>query len=315
MTLASLALVTLLAQAPDAAAAAPAPSTEERLQKALDAAQKAAEAAQKAAEAAQKAAEAAQKATAAPAAPAEEKKEEAKPPSKWSGSAGIGFVYVTGNANSVTFAGNAAAQRKSDRYIFGLRAFGAYGQTTPTGAVAADTVALNAGLGAQFDYRFIPMISMLVGGGLDTDHLKSIEIRGYGELGVGVIWLDRKEEDFQKLFLRTDLTFRIQQENRHRYFPTPGPEDDVFMLAPRVAAQFRYALNKSTAFQQDVELMPNVVGASPGRLLINATSKLSARLLENIALAVSFQVKYDSRPATARVPTDTATMASIEAVF
>jgi hypothetical protein len=80
-----------------------------------------------------------------------------------------------------------------------------------------------------------------------------------------------------------------------------------------VAGSFRYALNKLVIFQQDVEVLPNVLG--PSRVLVNSNSKISAQVVAALSIGVGFQVKYDSRPAEGRVPTDTALTVGIDAAM
>ena len=207
-------VASLLAQSPSAADERAAVAAE----KAADAAKSAAEAAQRSADALQKLVEleAAEKAPPPAAAPAPA----APAPSPWSGGVSLGFTYLAGNSNSVTFAGAANVQRKTQRWIYGAKVFGAYGLTTPADGAAPQTVALNAGINAQIDFRLIERVSILIAGGLDTDHVKSVELRGYGDVGVGIIWVDQKVEDYQKLMLKTDITFRVGSEGRYNYYPT-----------------------------------------------------------------------------------------------
>ena len=115
------------------------------------------------------------------------------------------------------------------------------------------------------------------------------------------------------MFLRTDLGLRYAQESRFQYYPVRLNVDDITLLAPRLALSFRYQFEKNVGFFQEAEVLPNVLGAS--RVIINTTSKLSARLTEAVALGVSFDVRYDSAPAVGKKPTDTALMATLEVGF
>jgi putative salt-induced outer membrane protein YdiY len=344
-------IVTLLAQSPS--------TLDERAvvaaEKAADAAARAADAAQKSAEALQKLAdlEAAEKAGAeAGAKPAEAA---APAPSPWSGGASLGFTWLAGNANSITFTAAGNIQRKSERWIFGAKAFGAYGQTTPNDAkLKPQTVALNGGALAQIDFRLIPMVSIIAAGGVDTDHVKSVELRGYGELGVGIMWVDTKVDDYQKLMLKTDVTFRVGSEGRYNYFPAapacegplPGTKIDVaqpegkdidsngnytidlpscasaeggggsvLQIAPRAALAFRYALNKNIFFTDDFEIMPTVAGASAGRLVLNNTAKLNVRVVANFGISASWGLKFDSKPATGNKELDNAVIGALDLSF
>lgn len=279
------------------------------------AAEKAADAAQLAAESAARAAEAAAKVAGLGAAPVPSVATAPVEPSPWTGSLGIGFISFTGNANSLTFNATAAADRKTEDWIFAVRARGAYGQARPVNRdEPTQTVALAAALQARGDRRFTSLFSGFLLAGVETDHIKSVEVRGFGEAGVGLIWLDTKEGELSKAFLRTDVGARYARENRYQYFPAAGDTvralPGVTLIAPRFGASFRYGLTKDVTFLEEAEVLPNVSGDS--RVLVNNLSKITARLIKSFSLGVSFTVSYDSAPAPARVPTDTALSVLVE---
>src|SRR5512133_142162 len=302
---ASLALLlasSLLAE-PDAAERAAAAA-----EKAAAAAQTAAEAAQKAAEAAVAAIGASQKPApavapaAAPAAPA--------PKPKWTGTLGLGLISLTGNSRSVSFNTTAAAERKSDGWILGLKANAAYGQTRPADGSPTQTVAKAAGALARMDRKFHERYSgyLLVAG--ETDHVASVEVRYTGEAGASITWVDAGGDSGWKTSLRTDLGFRWAQEQRYQYYPTGAARDPVTLYAPRLGLAFKHALNKDVLFTEDAQILPNVVGA--GRVIVNSTAKLTSRLTQSLSFGASFQVNHDSTPAAGKVPTDTILGLTIE---
>lgn len=323
-------------------------------EKAADAAARAADAAQKSAEALQRLAdlEAAEAAGAdAGAKPAEAAKPPAPAPSPWSGGVALGFTYLAGNSNSITFAGNANIQRKSERWIIGAKAFGAFGQTTASSATNPEVVALNAGLTAQVDFRIIEKVSIFVQGGFDTDHVKAIEARGFGEIGVGVLWVDVKAEDYQKVMFKTDVGFRLQAEGRYNYYPTAatpcegnnqafptgadidangnpidlpscaskdGGGGTALIAAPRAALAFKFALTKTIVFTDDFEILPSVIKADPAdpaRVLLNNTAKLSLRVWENLGIGASWALKFDSFPAKGKKELDNAVIGTVDVNF
>ena len=114
----------------------------EAMEKAAASAQRAAEAAQLAAEAAAKSAVAAEKAASTPAAalattaaagsaakPADAPKlPDPSKTSTWTGLVGIGLIALTGNSEAVTFKGTAALERKTESWIYGVKA----GPTAPS---------------------------------------------------------------------------------------------------------------------------------------------------------------------------------------
>lgn len=233
----------------------------------------------------------------------------------WSGTVALGGILLTGNSQTLAFSTNAALERKSADWIWGVKSFAAYGQSTAPGAPSQVT-ALNAGLQLRGDRRLGDQLSLYLLAGVDTDHLKSIESRPFGELGVSYIWFDVKEGDLEKTTLRTDLGFRYGREYRFQYYPTRiGPSQDpafaeVDIVAPRVGAFYRYAFNKEVIFTEDVSALGNVAGQA--RLLFTSTSKISARLTERMSLGVGYVFNDDTLPPKGKVPVDTALTVGLE---
>lgn len=316
----ALALSTVLAQT-DAAAVAPVPADQSAAEKAASAAQKAAEAAQMAAEAALRIADVVAPkpaaAAAGPAAPAEE---------KWKGSVGLGLTFITGNSQTLTLTGNAAADRKWDAWSLGIRLSGAYGLANPdtnTVGTIASTTARRGGGTIRGDRQFgESFAAIFILGGSEFDHMKNIESRSIGEVGAGLTFLNKKEGDLEKLFLRLDLAARAGYETRFQYFPTPASVSPygIIILAPRIAAQFRWAFSKDVRISEEIEFIPFVLAPTAGRLLINNTTKLNARLTESLSLSTSFLLNFDSIPpegagGVKRKETDIALTVGVEAAF
>ena len=303
----------------------PPAATDAASERAAAAAEKAATAAEKAAEASARMAEALERLSqltgqTPPAAtpPAEAKKEEAaKKEDQWKGSAGLGIIALSGNASTLTFNGLGSAERKTEDWIYSLRAQAVYGRSrlpgTETEPERSQVVALGAQLQLRGDRRFTEVVSGYVLAGAETDHIKSVEVRGTGELGAGISWWDEKGEDGRASSLRTDLAFRFMRETRFQYYPTPMDVADVDLGGPHIGLALRYAISKDVIFTQDAEAVPNVLGES--RLLVNTTSKLLARLTESLALGTSFVLQYDSAPAAGKVSTDTALSGTLEMSF
>ncbi len=283
--------------------------------RAAAAAERSAAAAERAAAAAEIAANAAAKVAGVPltTAPAGKAAPAAPSAATWSGTAGLGLISVTGNAKALTFSANATVERKSQEWIFTAKANGAYGTAQPAGSSTSQVNALSAAGQLRADRRFSLLLSIYLLGGLETDHVQSVELRGYGEAGAALIWWDLKEADFSKGFFRTDLGFRYSKESRFQYYPTVQGLPGVTLIAPRFGLAFRYALNKGIIFTEDAEVMPNVTGDS--RVLVNSQSKLSTRLTDGVSLGVGFLVKYDSAPAPSRVSTDTSLIVGLEVAF
>lgn len=285
-----------------------------------DAAARAAAAAEKAALAAEKAAAAAQRiaeAQGAPAAPAADKPADgAEPEEKWAGLIGVSLIALSGNAESITALANAAADRKWAKWMFGVRAGAAYGETRI--ATGSEVSALRGNLSLRGDRNVVTFATIFAQAGVDTDHVKSVELRGYGEVGTGIRFYEKKEGDLEKIYIRADLAFRFQQEERFQYYATPTTPagtalPDATLVAPRIAAVFRYAMSKDIRFTEEVEFLPNVLGQS--RVLVNNTTKLNARLTESLSVSAAFIANFDSSPAAGKKDLDTSLALGVEAAF
>jgi hypothetical protein len=318
MTLTSLVVALALGQAPADAAATDSARAAQAAEKAAVAAQQAAEAAAKATAAAEAASTALVKAVsqlpaagasvagapaAAPAVPGEP---------KWTGTAGLALISLAGNASTLTFNANVAAQRQWESWALGFKGYGTYGQskTDATTLVGSEVVAMAAGGQLRGDRKVTDTVTVFVVGGGDTNHVKSIEFAGYGEAGAGITWVNVKEGELQKTLLRTDLAARYARELLFQYYPTALNLPDRDLLGPRAAVAFRYALNEGVIFTQDVEVIPNILGQA--RYVLNATTKLNSRLTESLSLGLAFQLNHDSVPPAGKLPTDTALTAGVE---
>jgi hypothetical protein len=319
MSLLGLAVAVFLSQSPNPSATPPLESTSS--ERTAAAAERTAIAAEATAAAAGRIAEALAGPKAAPGAPSGETK-----PEHWRGTAGLGLTFLSGNAEALTLTGTVAGDRKWSRWAMALRASGAYGVSNPTANLAdstGQTTARRAGATARGDRSLGAFASLFVLGGFEFDHIKNVEARGFGEAGTGLTFLDEKRGDLERLFLRLDLALRAGYETRLQYFPAVLRVDPygVAILAPRAAATFRWALSRDVRVSEELEFIPFLLRGSAGRLLINNTTKLSARLTESVSLTTALVLNYDSAPPQAPSPapekrsTDVAVTAGIEAAF
>ena len=235
-------------------------------------------------------------------------------PNPWSATMSAGFTWVTGNVITMTVVASGMATRKTDRTIFIVKFFAGYGEKF--GPLPREILVFNAGLTLQLDYRFNKLISLFVGGGIDTDHVKSVEVRGYGDLGVGFTWVDikgdnDKEKDLQKVLVKTDVSLRVQPESRFQYYPTFAQVPDTVLVGPRIAQVLHYAFSSTTYVREEIEFLPNVI--SPTRFLLNSTTKAAVGVVSVLSAAASFGIRYDSNPAPGRVPLDTILTIGLEA--
>lgn len=252
--------------------------------------------------------------------PQAEQKAEAKPEPKvekkveWKGTVGAGLIILTGNSDTTTFTGSAAASRETLGWILSTKVTGAYGETRTADSGARQVTALGAAGQVRLDRKFGDVWTVFVLGGLEADHVASVEYRTISEVGVGAQWIDVKAADWQRVALRTDLGFRYGYEARYQYYGTPlGPQPGVELLAPRLGLAFRYGFYKEVFFTQEAEIFPAVTGAA--RLQVRSVSKLSSRLTKAVTLGVSYAVSFDSRPAAGKERTDTGLTALLEVGF
>lgn len=325
----TLALSALLAQTdatPAAVAVEPVPAVEQTAaDRAADAAQRAAEAAQKAAEAAMRIADS----IAPPPPPPVDALAAKEPPSTtpgWVGNVGLGLQFITGNSQTLTMTGQVAADRKWDVWALGIRANGAYGLSNPDTNVAGNTASTTArrALGSVRGDRSFGsgFASLFVLAGSEFDHMKNIESRTVGEAGTGLTFFNKKDGDLERLFIRLDLALRGGYETRFQYFPTPSTVLDpaIPILAPRAALVFRWAFSKDVRLSEEIEFIPFLLQPTQGRLLINNTTKLNARLTSTLSLSTAVLVNFDSMPPVAtdgatRKTTDVALTVGLEAAF
>jgi hypothetical protein len=343
--LASMLLATLLAApavakpavAKPAAAASPDASQKaaEAAAQAADSAAKAAESASKAADAAAKAADraaaaadhaasavekiaAAERAPAAAVSASSTAPAAAAPPpaaatsteQAWTGSLNLGTIFLTGNSETITFTTALALERKSEDWIWGLKAAGAYGQTRAATTGLDQVTALNGMFMLRGDRRFGPVASAFLKAIVSSDHVASIEVRPVGEVGASIIWFDEKEGTLAKSSLKTDLGFSYGREVRFQYYPTPAHVDSVDLIGPHVGVAYRYAISKDIIFNDDLDLTPNLVGDA--RLIVANNAKLAARLSATLSLGVGFNFVIDTAPAAGKKSVDTATMINLE---
>lgn len=290
--------------------AAEAPAVSTPAAEADDAAQRTAAAAERAAKAletlAEKLAPAEPKAPAPPPPPA-------PAPSAWEGSVGFSLISLTGNAETLTLSTTGAASRQWGAWKLALKANGAYGQTRPADGAQAEVVALNAGAQVRGERKLTSIASAFLLAGADTDHVKSVEYRAYGEGGAAIVWVERKAGDDTLLSLRTDLGLRYANESRFQYFPTPAPLPDVTLVAPKLGLGFRYMLNQHVVLVEEAEVMTNVMGDP--RVVVNSLTRINARLTESLSLSAGFQLSHDSLPAAGKKPTDTILSLGAELAF
>lgn len=229
----------------------------------------------------------------------------------WTGSVGANLISLSGNSSTLTGSVNATAERKTEDWIYSGKASGTYGHSQAAASEETEVTALNALVQFRGDRRFSPLLSAYLLAGGETDHVKSVEFRGYGEGGMGLIWIEHMEAaGFERAFLRTDLAVRGGQEYRFQYYPSALDLADIPIAAPRFGLTFRYAINDGVRFIEEAEVLPNLIGNRS--VFVSSTTKLTARVAGPFSIGVGFKVDFNSEPAPGKQPTDTALTVGVE---
>jgi len=235
-------------------------------------------------------------------------------PAEWKGTVGAGLIVLTGNSDTTTFTGSAAASRETLGWILSAKAAGAYGENRPSGGGPVSTTAYAGAFQLRLDRKLGEVWTVYALGGLEFDHVAAVEYRTLAELGGSAQWLDVKEGDWQKVALRTDLGLRYGYEARRAYYGAPtGPLPGAELIAPRLGLAFRWGFSKEVFFTEEAEVLPTL--SDSGRVLVKSVSKLSSQLASAITLGVGYTVAHDSRPAAGKEKTDTALTALLEVGF
>ncbi len=244
--------------------------------------------------------------------------EDPKPP-EWKGTVGVGLIVQTGNTDATTFAGSATASRETFGWILSAKADGSYGENRKLTEDTGGITSYKGTLQLRLDRKFGETWTVFVIGGVETDHVASIEYRTVTEAGASAQWLDVKEADWQRLALRTDLGLRYGYEARYQYYGAlpagqasaalPGVE----LIAPRLGLSFRYGFSKEVFVTEEAEVMAGLEGAT--RWLAKSVTKLSSRLTQSMTLGVAYQVTSDSAPAPGKEKVDTGLTALLEVGF
>jgi len=235
-------------------------------------------------------------------------------PVEWKGTAGAGLIVLRGNSDTTTFTGTVTTSRETYGWILSAKAAAAYGENQAAGASVSEIAAYSAAVQIRLGRKFGDVWTVFVIGGVETDHVASIEYRTAAELGAGAQLVELKEGDLLKVGLRTDLGLRYGYEARYQYYGTPlGPQPGVELIAPRLGVAFRYGFSKEVFLTEEAEAMTELSGET--RWLAKSVTKLSSRLTRSLSFGASYTVAYDSTPAAGKETTDMALTALLEVGF
>lgn len=226
------------------------------------------------------------------------------------GTVALGASVLKGNSDITTFTFASALTWKTPDWIYGFKASGAYGRSTDPNTGVESTNALNGAVSLRGARRLSQVVAIYLEGGVDADHLKSIEWRPTGELGASLQFVDRTEGDFQTESLRVDLGFRGGYEYRFQYYPTAVNLPDQAIAAPKAGAALRYAFSRAIIFGDELSILVNIPDGP--RLLLNNVAKLSTQLYGTVSFAVSYAIAEDSSPPPGKKQLDTTLTLALE---
>ncbi len=230
--------------------------------------------------------------------------------SSTTGTVSLGGMLLTGNSQSASLAFGSTLTRKTPDWIYGFKASAAYGRSTDPATGVESTSALNGSASLRGARRLNPVLAIYVEGIVDSDHLKSIEWRPQGEVGLSLQLIDRKDGDFQTESLRVDLGGRGGYEYRFQYYPTPVNLPDVTIAAPNAGVAARYAFTRDTVIGDELTALLNIPDGP--RLLLGNVVKLSTRLHSSLTFAVSYGIAEDTSPPPGKKQLDTTLTVALE---
>lgn len=210
------------------------------------------------------------------------------PKSNWESSAGLNFALTSGNADTLLIGGNFSTAYKKDKNEFLATADLAYGEATTTEVVGGaliekDNTTVN-NYGGALQYNRLLSERAYLGARVDgrSDEIADLDYRFTATANAGYYFIKQK-----------DLT--LQGEVGPGYVWERLGLDDSSYLTVRFGEKFKWNINDRARIFQDVEFMPEA--ADWGNYIIQGQIGLEADIIKNLALRVTLQDTYRSRPA------------------
>lgn len=196
----------------------------------------------------------------------------------------LGFVDASGNSNVTSFNLGEKFSWKLDRLTLGQTAKALYGEAEgKTTAEAYDA-------GVRGDYPLGKTLGVFVLGTFQRNPFAGIAERWAGGPGISV-GLVKSPRD--TLSLETALTAQRERS-------TANVRESFG--ATRTAAAFKHLFATSTAFTQTIEWTANLKTSEDQR--VTSETALTAPLSKQIALRVSYLIRFDNLPEPGFVKTD-----------
>ena len=226
--------------------------------------------------------------------------------SDWVGSADLNFVFTGGNASARTFGlRNSLRRNWGDRSVLleggAIRASSTKTTRSAVGPSVTNfdlvkestsrTTAENYFARGRYDYPLSGWGLLYGGAGWTRNTFAGIASRYSAAAGIGNTWLD---DDTVSLQTDYAFTYTIQDE----VIDDPATDDAFFGV--RLSSSYRYQANETTAFESSLIADENLEDRSDFR--IDLTNSMAVAVSGPLALKLSWQMLYDSRPGLVGVP-------------
>ena len=226
--------------------------------------------------------------------------------SDWVGSADLNFVFTGGNASARTFGlRNSLRRNWGDRSVLleggAIRASSTKTTRSAVGPSVTNfdlvkestsrTTAENYFARGRYDYPLSGWGLLYGGAGWTRNTFAGVASRYSAAAGIGNTWLD---DDTVSLQTDYAFTYTIQDE----VIDDPATDDAFFGV--RLSSSYRYQANETTVFESFLIADENLEDRSDFR--IDLTNSMAVAVSGPLALKLSWQVLYDSRPSLIGVP-------------
>lgn len=207
----------------------------------------------------------------------------------WKTSAGLNFALTSGNSDTMLIGANFNATKKWDQHELIGTADVAYGEATtvtftpPATLTKTDNTTVN-NFGGAMQYNRLLSDRFYLGARVDgrRDEIADIEYRFTGTANGGYYFI--KEKDMS-LSAEAGPGYVVEKLglNKNDY------------LTIRFGEKFTWSFNERARLFQDLEFMPEA--ADFGNYIIQGQIGVEADLVKNLALRVTLQDTFRSRPA------------------
>ncbi|WKE65130.1 DUF481 domain-containing protein [Gallaecimonas kandeliae] len=210
----------------------------------------------------------------------------------WKGEAELGVLVTTGNSESTNVKGRLNVTQDLDKWRNNYQLESLYTKSD------GDTTAEKYRAAAQGDYKIDKKQFWFVRGSYDDDRFSGYDYQLSTSTGYGNRFWETDEGSFFEA--SGGLGYRY---NRFNEADVNGDMSEQTAIA-RLAAKFEYKLSATSLFRQELN---SEIGLSQSNAITESVTSLQANVMGNLAMKVSFRVKYSSNAPDDAKSTDTET--------